>query len=1429
MWLIRTALRRPITVLMLVLGVGLTSVLALQRMRADILPNLGTPVLYVAQAYGGMDPAQMEGYLTNYYEFHFLYINGIDHVESRSIQDVGLVALYFHPGTDMAQALAETVAQVNRARAFMPPGTVPPVVLRHDAGSLPVGYVTFSSDTRGLNEIQDLALNRVRPQFATLPGVSGRPPLGGNQRTIVVSADPARLRAYGLSAAHVIQAVAKNNVIVPSGYVRVGDEAKAAPVNAVVRNVDELLEIPIRVGAGPSVFLRDVGSVQDTMDILAGYAMVDGRRSVYLPVIKRADASTLDVVNEVRTALPRFRALVPEDITVDFEFDQSQYVTSAIRSLATEGILGAILTGLAVLLFLRDVRGALIVVATIPLALLAAVVGLWVSGQTINIMTLGGLTLAVGILVDESTVAIENMYTHLTRHTNRALAVLDAGAEVAVPQFLAMLCVAAVFTPALFMVGPGRALFVPLALAVALAMAASYVLSRTFVPVLATWLLHASHGAEPERAGGMSARYSRFVARVVHRRWAVAAVYVVVVSVVVYGLGRRIGTEVFPTVDTGELQLRIKAAPGTRVERTERIAQQILQFIAAEAGPANVRGSIGYVGIQPTSFPINTILLWTSGPHEAVLRVALDSRAGVATERIKERLRAALPDLSPGTTVAFEPADVVSQVMSFGASTPIEVAVAGPDFGASRAFAARVKSEMEHIPALRDIQYAQLLEYPSLNIRVDRERAGQLGVTVQDVGQALVAATSSTRFIQPNYWAAPNTGVSYQVQVEVPQFVTDSIESIETIPVAHGDTRYPLVGDVATVSEGSIIGQYDRYNQQRMVTITADVQGVDLGTAARQVTAAIAAAGEAPRGAAVMVRGQVAPMQQTLQGLETGLLLAIAAIFLLLGAYFQSVRMALVVLATIPAAIAGVLIALTAWGGTLNVQSFMGAIVAIGVGVANAILLATFAERARLAGALPAEAAVDGARSRLRPILMTTSAMVLGMVPLAFGAAQTAPLGQAVIGGLLGATMATLLVLPPFFALVQSRAGRRSPSLDPYDPASAFHATAGYALLAVALAGGLGCNARTETQRPEGGAPPAPSSAASSAAPVSVPVSPVVEQPLERTLTLPGDFAAFQDVAIHARVEGFVERINVDRGSVVRRGSLLAAIEAPELQAQLREAEAKVQTADAQRLETEAALASERSTFERLTKAAATPGVVAGNDVDVAERKVDAARARVEAAGRNLEAARQAARSLRDIETYLQVTAPFDGVITERTAHVGSLVGPATAALVRIQQQSPLRLVAPIPEAYVGASAIGRTVSFTVTAFPGKTFAGTLARTSRALDVKTRTMAVELDVANSDGRLAPGMFAEVQWPVRRTEPSLFVPRTAVATTTERSFVIRVRDGAAEWVDVKRGAAMDQLVEVFGELRSGDEVATRATDEIRPGTRVNPVRPASGRS
>jgi len=489
MWLILAALRKPITVLVIVFGLSLMAVLAILRTRIDIFPDLNLPVIYVAQPYGGMSPQQMEGFLSYYYEYHFLYINGIESVEAKSIQGNALLRLTFHPGTNMSEALAQTISYVNRARAFMPPGTVSPFVIRYDAGTLPVGYLVFSSETRTLGEIQDLALNRVRPVFATLPGVSSPPPFGGNQRTIVVSVDPNKLRGYGLSPQNVVQAIVTGNSIEPAGAANIGNYQALVTTDSTVTRISDLLEIPLRSGPGPSVYLRDVGSVADSSDILAGYALLNGKRTVYIPVTKRPDASTITVVNEVRASLARFQSLIPEDIKISYELDQSKYVRDALSSVLREGLLGALLTGLTLLFFLRDWRSSLIVVITIPFALLLAVVALWAAGQTINIMTLGGLALAVGVLVDEGTVLLENIHVHLAGGKTKARAVLEASREVAVPRLLAMLSVLAVFLPSFFMVGPARSLFVPLSLAVGFAMGASYLLSSTLVPVLSNWLI----------------------------------------------------------------------------------------------------------------------------------------------------------------------------------------------------------------------------------------------------------------------------------------------------------------------------------------------------------------------------------------------------------------------------------------------------------------------------------------------------------------------------------------------------------------------------------------------------------------------------------------------------------------------------------------------------------------------------------------------------------------------------------------------------------------------------------------------------------------------------------------------------------------------------------------------------------------------------
>ncbi len=1052
MWLIRAALRRPISVLVAVIAVALAAVFAVSRMRADIFPDLDLPVIYVAQPYGGMSPAQMEGFITYYYEYHFLYINGIDSVESKSIQNTSLLKLTFHAGTDMAEALAQTIGYTNRARAFMPPGTVGPFIMRFDAGTVPVGYLVFKSDTRSLGEIQDLALNRVRPQFATLPGLTSPPPFGGSQRTIVIRVDPDRLRSYGMAADEVIRAVTAGNVIMPSGSVNIGDETRITPMNSVVGTINDLLDLPIRTGAGPPISIRDVGSVADSTDIPTAYALVDGRRAVYIPVTKRPDASTLSVVSAVRANLARFQALVPDDITVTYELDQSRNVSAALRAVLNEALLGALLTGLMVLLFLRDWRSSAIVVVTIPFALLAAVVALWGAGQTINIMTLGGLALAVGILVDEATVAVENIHTHLARGAPVARAVVDASGEVVVPRLLAMLSVVAVFVPSFFMTGVSRSLFIPLSLAVGFAMIASFLLASSLVPVLSVWLLrgrqHAAAGAGQavDWVDRLRQRLGALLTRVAPARVAVVAVYLVVAVGLVAAIGPRLGREIFPPSGAKQFQLRFRAPAGTKFELTEQLARAVLDEIAASAGPGHVAITVGYVGVQPTSYPINNIFLWTAGSHEGVLQVALTPDAPVQLEAFQETLRGVFRQKFPDAQFSFEPGDIVSRIMNFGAPTPVEVAVMGPDFAASRAFATKVRAELAQVTSLRDLQYGQALDYPGIQVNVNRQLAGQLGVTVEQVGRSFAAATSSSRFVAPNYWADPRTGIAFQVQVQVPQPRMATLEDLRVVPVSGGGDATPLLGDLARIENATIVGEYDRVNGQRMVTLTANVAGEDLGRVLDRVNGAIARAGAPPRGASVAVRGQVGAMRETFANITAGLVVAVVVIFLLLAANFQSLRLAFVVVSTVPAVLAGVVLMLLATGTTLNVQSFMGAIMAIGVAVANAILLVSFAEQARRHGGSPRLTAIEAAQARMRPVLMTSAAMIAGMVPMALafgeGAEATAPLGRAVIGGLAAATIATLLVLPSVYSLVQQSARAASPSLDPDDPDSAHRAQA---------------------------------------------------------------------------------------------------------------------------------------------------------------------------------------------------------------------------------------------------------------------------------------------------------------------------------------------------------------------------------------------------
>ncbi|HEY9047315.1 MAG TPA: efflux RND transporter permease subunit, partial [Ohtaekwangia sp.] len=768
--LIRSALRNPISVMVGIIAIVFFSILAMRNIPVDIFPDLDLPTIYVVQPYGGMAPDQMDGFITTRYQDHFLYVSGIRDVEVKTIQGMSLIKLQFYPGTDMAQAAAEVANNISRAKAYMPEGTVPPQVIRFDASSVPVGQLVFSSATRSLNEIQDFASSRIRPMFSKIEGVSSPPPLGGNQRTIVIKVDPQRLRSYKLTPEEVIKSIGVNNQPSPAGNIRIGNRTLMTPVNSLINKPEDFLNIPVHVGAGPTVFIRDIGTVEDAADITVGYALVQGRRAVYIPVVKKSDASTLSVVNNIRESLPVLQNAVPEDVKISYEFDQSTYVTNSLKSLVTEGALGALLTGLMVLLFLRDWRSVIIVVVTIPISVLSAIILLHLFGQTINIMTLSGLALAVGILVDQATVTIENIHQHLEMRKPKAQAIWDACKEIAFPELLILLSILAVFAPAFVMSGVPRSMFLPLSLAVGFAMTASFLLSQTFVPVLSNWLLKShdhypevpalaldheeaqeviEEGKHPHRETGFDRfkqRYISLLERIIHRRGYWTTVYLVASVVIIGGAFYLIGTDILPKANSHQFQLRIRGTDGTRVERTEELTLKVLDIIKADAGAEHLAISSAYVGNVPTSYGTSQIFVFNSGPHEAVIQVSLHEDYPVKMDALKEKLRAHITKDIPALKVSFEPIELVDKIMSQGAATPVEVNIAAKDIREAEKFALKIMAHMQQIPFLRDVQIAQPLAYPILRIDMDRERAGQLGVTPTQVARSLVAATSSSRF-----------------------------------------------------------------------------------------------------------------------------------------------------------------------------------------------------------------------------------------------------------------------------------------------------------------------------------------------------------------------------------------------------------------------------------------------------------------------------------------------------------------------------------------------------------------------------------------------------------------------------------------------------------------------------------------------------------
>ena len=1436
--LVAGALKRPITIIVLVFSFLLFSIIAIRTIPIDIFPKLNLPTIYVIESYGGMSPKQMEGFFATRMQDQFLYVNGIQTMSSKNIQGLTLLKLTFYENTNMAEASAQIALQVNRAMKFFPPGALPPQVIRFDASSLPVGELVFSSNTKSLKEIYDLATTRIRPMFASVPGLSAPPPFGANSRSVVVSVDPDKLRSYALSPDEVVEDIAKSNVMSPSGNLRSGNLMYVTTINTLEKTVDEFSNIPLKTKNGGTVFLNDVAKVADAADVTVDYALINGKRSVYIPVVKTADASTWEVVQKLKATLPEMQNLLPDDVKLDYAFDQSVFVINAVKSLMTEGILGALLTGLMVLLFLRDWRSSVIVIITIPVSILITLLLLKMAGQTINLMTLSGLALAIGILVDQATVTIENIHQHLETGQNLRSAIFEATSEISFPLLLILLCILAVFAPSFIMQGVPKAMFLPLSLSIGFAMIISYLLAQTLVPILSNWLLkaekfrhngtHHNYGEEaltrneihqieehlseernhPENNNFFEKIKGRFMLSIesmMGRKKLIVGIYGIVTIVLISILMAYTGRDMMPHSNSGQFQIRFKEPEGTRLEQTEAALKQVIAIIDSTV-KGHVSVTSAYVGLVPSSYGTSNLYVFNSGTHEAVLQVNLEENYKVDMDELKDVIRKNVHYKLPDSKLVFEPIELTDKIMSQGASTPIEVRVAGKDFDQIHHYADTLVAKMKMISYLRDVQIAQPVSFPNIAINIDRFKAAQFGLNVEQIARSVTASTSSSRFTEKNQWLDEKAAYTYQVQVQIPEYVMSSLDELKEIPLIKGQTR-PILSDVATLELVKAPGEYDRSGPRRFLTVNANLYKKDLGTATNDVNAIINKMGTLPKGLNISIRGMSSLLTETLNSLQTGLLFAVIIIFLLLSANYESFKLGGIVLITVPAVVLGSLIFLAITGGTLNLQSYMGIIMSIGVSVANAILIVTNAEKLRLEYANSRKAAVTAAAIRLRPILMTTLAMIAGMIPMASGMGeagdQTAPLGRAVIGGLIASTFSALFILPLAFAWFQNKSSLESRSLLPKLKSMKLKAPVSSLSILIVIATSILCFSCGSKEKPVDLTVKAMNKQE------KIAWIPVNKSSFTSVVKLPGDISAFESVDIYPKVNGFIQEVYVDRGSIVKKGQLLMRLEAPEIKQQ-------VQTAKANLAKAKEVYQLSKERYDRLLETSKTPGTVSPFDLSSAQSKMQSEEA-------SLRAEESSLQGLVEVQNYLNVRAPFDGIITDRNIHPGALVGPNTKtdkAMLVLQKLNPLRLTVQVPEEVAARINTKEKIDFTLSDYPEKVFTGQISRASGVISSNVRSEAIEIDIPSENGLIKPGMYAEVHFPVNSSVSGFVIPSSAIVHSTKGIYVIgKDAEGNSEFISIKEGMNSKDTTEVFGNLKEGQMIMAHPSSEIENGVKL----------
>jgi multidrug efflux pump subunit AcrB len=1045
MWLVRVALQRPYTFVVMSLLIIVVGVLSIVKMPTDIFPNVDIPVISVVWNYGGLPPEEMERRVTSNFErFLTTVVNDIDHVESQTLTGVAVVKIFFQPHAKIEEAIAQVTAVSQGAVRQMPPGATPPLIIRYSASNVPILQLALGSETLSEQQLFDMGVNFVRADIVTVPGAQVPWPYGGKQRQVMIDIDPKRLYAWGLSPRDVNTALGLGNAVLPSGTAKMGAQEYPVVLNASPELLEEIGQIPIRTVRGTTVFVRDVANVRDGNSPQTSMVHVEGRRSVLMSIMKLGSASTLDVVARIREMLPATMAKVPPEIKASLLFDQSLFVRAAVDGVAKEAAIAAALTALMIFLFLGSWRSTLIVVVSIPLSILVSISILYAMGHTLNVMTLGGMSLAVGILVDDATVALENIHRNMAQKKPFLQAIIDGAQEIAVPALVSTLCICIVFVPVAFITGPAKYLFAPMALAVVFAMLTSYLLSRTLVPTMVRYLLekeaaaHHNAGHDSNRTGFFAAFergferlrdwYGGYLALVLRHRPLTIGVFAtfVVASLALFPL---IGRDFFPSVDAGLIKLHVRGVPGTRIEETERHIANIQSTIREVIPPAEIETQIDNIGVPYSGINLSLSEGALISSADGQIMVSLKEGHGKTADYVRT-LRTKLNHDYPESTFFFLPPDISTQVLNFGLPAPIDLQVVSAPGREQEAYnlAEKLRRKVEAIAGTADVRLAQVTRVPALKVNVDRTMASQFGLSVRDVASDLLVSLSSSGQVAPNFWVDPKRGVQYLVAVQTPQYSVDSIDALKQTPISTGGTPQ-FLSNMAQVSRTFNAANITHYNVARTYDVHANVDGVDLASVADKLKQLVEETKPTlPRGVQLALKGQVESMETSFTALGFGLLFAVLLVYLLIVVNFQSWLDPFIILMALPGALAGIAWMLFVTHTTFSVPAQMGTIMCVGVATANSILVVSFANQQRKQGMDALAAALAAGMTRLRPVMMTALAMIIGMLPMSLGLGeggeQNAPLGRAVIGGLICATVSTLFFVPVMYSLLRREAPR---------------------------------------------------------------------------------------------------------------------------------------------------------------------------------------------------------------------------------------------------------------------------------------------------------------------------------------------------------------------------------------------------------------------